>query len=148
MSILWQVPLFILIGISEIFTSITSLEFFYSQAPNEMRSVSQASNLFTNAMGSWLTIPLTLLVNANSNNKWIPSDLNNGHLDWYFYLLASIMTLAFMGFVYISYGYVYVGDILASKEAPTKSDNFEVIYDNRTSFDENSPLHKDVETEQ
>jgi POT family proton-dependent oligopeptide transporter len=56
MSILWQIPLFILIGVSEIFASITSLEFFYSQAPADMRSVSQASNLFTNAMGSWLTM--------------------------------------------------------------------------------------------
>jgi len=108
MSILWQVPLFILIGVSEIFASITSLEFFYSQAPTDMRSVSQASNLFTNAMGSWLTIPLTLIVNSNSDDKWIPSDLNTGHLDYYFYLLACIMLFAYLAFLYISKGYLYV----------------------------------------
>ena len=76
-SIFWQIPQFVLIGISEIFASITSLEFFYSQAPHSMRSVSQALNLFTNALGSWLTIPLTLLVNTDSNNPWIASDVND-----------------------------------------------------------------------
>ena len=108
MSILWQVPLFILIGLSEIFASITSLEFFYSQAPTDMRSVSQASNLFTNAMGSWLTIPLTLIVNSNENDMWIPSDLNSGHLDYYFFLLSCIMFIAYLAFLYISNGYIYV----------------------------------------
>lgn len=108
MSMLWQMPLFVLVGISEIFASITSLEFFYSQAPSEMRSVSQACNLFTNAIGSWLTIPLTILVNVNSSDEWIPSDLNSGHLELYFLVLAALMLVAYVGFVQISKGYVYI----------------------------------------
>jgi peptide/histidine transporter 3/4 len=40
--------------------------------------------------------------------EWIPSDLNDGHLDYYFYLLASIMFIAYLAFVYISRKYVYV----------------------------------------
>jgi dipeptide/tripeptide permease len=78
LSIFWQIPGFILIGISEIFASITSLEFFYSQAPSNMRSVSQSFNLFTNALGSWLTIPLTLAVNADPNNEWVASNVDEG----------------------------------------------------------------------
>ncbi len=107
-SILWQVPQFVLIGLSEIFASITSLEFFYSQAPSNMRSVSQACNLFTNALGSWLTIPLTLLVNADPNNEWIPkTNIDDGHLDYYFYLLAALMLAALGVFYRISQGFQY-----------------------------------------
>mmetsp|Transcript_14339 Transcript_14339/g.21483 ORF Transcript_14339/g.21483 Transcript_14339/m.21483 type:complete len:625 (-) Transcript_14339:227-2101(-) len=106
-SIFWQIPQFVLIGVAEIFASITSLEFFYSQAPSQMRSVSQASNLFTNALGSWLTIPLTLLVNIQSNNEWVASNVDEGHLDWYFFLLAGLMLLAQIIFAYMSAGYQY-----------------------------------------
>ena len=108
LSIFWQIPQFVVIGLSEIFATITSLEFFYSQAPSRMRSVSRACNLFTNALGetvallvvtmiiivscegSWLTIPLTLLVNINPNSMWITTDIDDGHLDWYYFLLAGI----------------------------------------------------------
>ena len=127
LTIFWQVPQFILIGISEIFTSITSLEFFYSQAPTRMRSVSQASNLLTNALGSWLTIPLTLLVNANANHPWIASNIDDGELGYYFYLLAGLMALALLLFSYLSAGYVYVDpEVLAAldenlEEDPTAS---------------------------
>jgi peptide/histidine transporter 3/4 len=106
--IFWQIPQFVLIGVSEIFASITSLEFFYSQAPASMRSVSQALNLFTNAVGSWLTIPLTLLVNANPNDPWIASDVNDGHLDYYYYLLAGLMAIGLVAFVWLARKFVYV----------------------------------------
>ena len=89
-SIFWQAPQFVLIGIAEIFASITSLEFFYSQAPSEMRSVSQACNLVTNAMGSWLTIPLTIAVNSNSNDKWITNDVDQGK---YIYMMMMVMMM-------------------------------------------------------
>ncbi len=107
LSIFWQVPQFVLIGISEIFASITSLEFFYSQAPSRMRSVSQASNLFTNALGSWLTIPLTILVNVNPRHQWVTSNVDDGNLQAYFYLLAGLMTGALGIFYYLSNGYEY-----------------------------------------
>ena len=123
LSIFWQVPQFILIGISEIFTSITSLEFFYSQAPSRMRSVSQASNLLTNAIGSWLTIPLTFLVNANQNHPWITSDVDKGELSYYFYLLAGLMAITIGVFGHLSAGYVYVDpDVLASLDEPSADD--------------------------
>jgi hypothetical protein len=75
-SVFWQIPQFVLIGISEILASITSLEFFYSQAPLPMRSVTQSLNLFMTALGSWITIPLLLMVNIDPNNEWVPTNLD------------------------------------------------------------------------
>ena len=104
LSVFAQIPQFVLIGVSEIFASITSLEFFFSQAPLQMRSVSQALNLLTSALGSWLTIPLTLIVNLGAH-KWITTDIDTGHLDWYFFLLACLQGGVIVFYLAITSGF-------------------------------------------
>ena len=106
-SVFAQIPQFMLIGISEILSSITSLEFFYSQAPLELRSICQSLNLATTALGSWMVIPLVLLVNANKNNLWITTNVDDGKLEYYFVLLAVLMVLDNIYLIYISKGYKY-----------------------------------------
>lgn len=135
MSIFWQIPQFVLIGISELFASITSLEFFYSQAPSRMRSVSQASNLLTNALGSWLTIPLTILVNIGAS-PWITSNIDEGHLVWYYFLLAGLMVLAMLALGYLSVGFEYADpDVLLALDASTN----EGVTDSLLKNDANDP---------
>lgn len=106
-SVFWQIPQFALIGISEILASITSLEFFYSQSPSAMRSVIQSFNLCTSAVGSFIIIPLIYLVNVNPNNEWITNNLNDGHLTYYFLVLAALMVANQVVFWWLSLGYVY-----------------------------------------
>ncbi|CAN0368921.1 unnamed protein product, partial [Ectocarpus sp. 13 AM-2016] len=57
-----QVPQYLLIGTSEILSAVTSLEFFYAEAPTTVRGVSAGLNLLTTALGSWITVPLLSLV--------------------------------------------------------------------------------------
>jgi hypothetical protein len=66
----------VIIGISEILASISALEFFYSQAPLALRSVTQSLNLATNALGTFAVIPLLLIVNSNPGKP-----RNRGHSD-------------------------------------------------------------------
>lgn len=47
-----QTPAYVLIALSEIFASITSLEYAFSKAPRNMRSMVQAVALFTSAISS------------------------------------------------------------------------------------------------
>ena len=108
LSVLWLTPQYCLIGISEILSSVTSLEFFYSQAPVNMISIVQAFNLVTTAFGSWLVIPLILLANCNPDNQWVPINLDDGSLELYFMLLIVIMALTIYCFHKISKNYNYI----------------------------------------
>lgn len=49
-----QSPAYIFIGLSEIFISVTGLEYAYTKAPPSMKSFVQSIYLFTNAFGSAL----------------------------------------------------------------------------------------------
>jgi peptide/histidine transporter 3/4 len=80
-----------LIGAAEVLSSVSSMEFFYGQTPAAFRSIVSSFNLLTTAFGSLLVIPLVYLVNSNPSNQWVTPDLNYGHLDWFFFLLAAMM---------------------------------------------------------
>ena len=86
LSIWWQTPQYILIGLSEIFAAITCYELFYSTVPPHMRSVCQSINLLCTAFGSLAAAGLNSACAA-----WIPDNLNDGHLDYLFFLLAGLM---------------------------------------------------------
>src|SRR2546421_4272130 len=54
-----QTPAYLLIGLSEIFASITGLEYAFTKAPPSMKSFVMAMFLFTSAFGSVLGIALS-----------------------------------------------------------------------------------------
>ncbi|KAK2744655.1 peptide transporter ptr2 [Onygenales sp. PD_40] len=54
-----QTPAYLFIGLSEIFTSITGLEYAYTKAPESMKSFVMAMFLLTSAFGSALAIALS-----------------------------------------------------------------------------------------
>ena len=51
-SVWVQTPAYVLIGVSEVFTSITGLEYAYTKAPENMRSFVTSIWLFQNALSA------------------------------------------------------------------------------------------------
>lgn len=92
MSILWQIPQYCLIGAAEVFTFIGQLEFFYDESPDAMRSLCSALSLLTTALGNYLSSFIVTVIayvtTKGGKPGWIPDNLNEGHLDYFFWLLA------------------------------------------------------------
>ncbi|KAJ0083424.1 hypothetical protein Patl1_31156 [Pistacia atlantica] len=111
LSIFWQVPQYFLIGCAEVFTFIGQLEFFYEQAPDAMRSLCSALSLTTVALGNYLSSLLVTIVTAitatSGKYGWIPDNLNHGHIDYFFLLLAVLSVLNLGVFIFVSKWYTY-----------------------------------------
>ncbi|KAL2233219.1 UNVERIFIED_CONTAM: Protein NRT1/ PTR FAMILY 8.3, partial [Sesamum indicum] len=97
LSIFWQIPQYFLLGAAEVFTFIGQLEFFYDQSPDAMRSLCSALSLLTTSLGNYLSsfilTVVTSLTTQGGQIGWIPDNLNEGHLDYFFWLLAGLSFL-------------------------------------------------------
>ncbi|KAB2045435.1 hypothetical protein ES319_D01G161900v1 [Gossypium barbadense] len=96
-SILWQIPQYFLLGAAEVCTFIGQLEFFYDQSPDAMRSLCSALSLLTTSLGNYLSSFILTLVTYFTTKGgqigWISDNLNEGHLDYFFWLLAGLSFL-------------------------------------------------------
>ncbi|EFJ22168.1 hypothetical protein SELMODRAFT_105638 [Selaginella moellendorffii] len=92
MTIFWLLPQYILLGLAEVFTYSGQIEFFYDQAPAAMRSLGAALQLTTLAGGSFLSSILITVVNrvTGPSHPWIQHNLNQGHLNFFYWLLAAL----------------------------------------------------------
>jgi peptide/histidine transporter 3/4 len=108
-SILWQVPAQLMHGMAVVFTSIGKSEFFYDQAPRSMRSMCTALGQLAIAAGNYLSAFLLAVVASATTRGgdpgWIPDDLNKGHLDYFFWLMAALLLLDLLLFVFCAMRY-------------------------------------------
>ncbi|XP_078166057.1 protein NRT1/ PTR FAMILY 8.3-like [Carex rostrata] len=105
MSILWQLPQYIFIGVGEVFTFVGMLQFFYDQAPDSMRSLCMALAFLTLSLGSYVTSFILTVVNQVT--RWIPDNLNEGHLDRFFGLIAGLCLINLVVFTFCASRYRY-----------------------------------------
>eukprot|EP01018_Ginkgo_biloba_P018597 Gb_34915 [translate_table: standard] len=92
LSIFWQIPQYVLLGAAETFVLVGQLEFFYEEAPDAMRSICGAVSHLSMALGNYLNTflvtAITVITTKGGKAGWIPDNLNEGHLDYYFLVLA------------------------------------------------------------
>uniref|UniRef100_A0A2N9EY83 Major facilitator superfamily (MFS) profile domain-containing protein n=1 Tax=Fagus sylvatica TaxID=28930 RepID=A0A2N9EY83_FAGSY len=112
LSIFWQVPQYVLIGASEVFMYVGQLEFFNGQAPDGLKSFGSALCMTSISLGNYVSSLLVTIVmrfSARDNMPgWIPGNLNKGHLDLFYFLLAALTTADLMVYIACAKWYKYI----------------------------------------
>ncbi|KAK1360176.1 Proton-dependent oligopeptide transporter [Heracleum sosnowskyi] len=109
MSAYWLVPQYALNGLAEAFNAIGQTEFYYSEFPKNMSSI--ASCLFGLGMGvASLLASLILSTVDNVTSKggkesWVSTNINRGHYESYYWLLAVMNFINILYFMVCSWAY-------------------------------------------
>ncbi|CAL5016838.1 unnamed protein product [Urochloa decumbens] len=107
MSVLWIVPQFLVFGVSEMFTAVGLIEFFYKQAcaGGSMQAFLTALTYCSYAFGFYLSSLLVSLVNRvtaghGGAGGWLgDNDLDKDRLDLFYWMLAALSVLNFFCFL-------------------------------------------------
>ncbi|XP_053273532.1 solute carrier family 15 member 1 [Pleuronectes platessa] len=90
----WQIPQYFLITVGEVVFSVTGLEFSYSQAPSNMKSVLQAGWLLTVAVGNIIVLVIAEAIKLP--DQWAE-----------YILFASLLIVVCVIFAIMAYFYTY-----------------------------------------
>ncbi|CAN6319023.1 unnamed protein product [Urochloa humidicola] len=100
LSIGWQLPQFIILACSDVFCGIAQLEFFYAEAPASMRSLCSAFQFLAMSLAYYVNTLVVSVVaavtTAGGRKGWLPADLNEGHLDYYFWMWTCISAVNYV----------------------------------------------------
>ncbi|KAK9683749.1 hypothetical protein RND81_10G162000 [Saponaria officinalis] len=103
MSALWLIPQTCLLGLSDGFTVIAQIEFFYSEFPKSMSCIS--SNLsglgsgIASLVASFILSVVNYVTKQGRKASWVSSDPNEGHYDYYYWVLAGFSLLNYIYFL-------------------------------------------------
>ncbi|KAG5522031.1 hypothetical protein RHGRI_034292 [Rhododendron griersonianum] len=109
MSAFWLVPQHCLSGLAEGFNAVGQNEFYFSEFPRSMSSI--ASNLIFvgmsvgNLLASFIMSAVNDFTERGGEEGWISSNINKGHYDYYFWVLAGLSLVNVMYFWVCSRAY-------------------------------------------
>ncbi|KAI3726600.1 hypothetical protein L1987_66398 [Smallanthus sonchifolius] len=111
-SIFWIAPQFLVFGVSEMFTAVGLIEFFYKQSVEGMQSFLTAMTYCSYSFGFYLSSLLVSLVNKitsrSGHGGWLSdNNLNNNRLDLFYWLLAGLSFVNFFNYLFWSRWYCY-----------------------------------------
>ncbi|XP_055810258.1 protein NRT1/ PTR FAMILY 1.2-like [Solanum dulcamara] len=105
MSAMWFVPQYALLGVAEATHAVGQTEFFYTLLPKRMSSIASAmytvGTAVSSLVGSVLVSGVDWLSSTGGKTSWISSNINRGHLDYYFWLLTFLSLLNFLYFLVV-----------------------------------------------
>ncbi|KFK38969.1 hypothetical protein AALP_AA3G183300 [Arabis alpina] len=107
-SAMWLIPQYVLHGLAEALTAIGQTEFFYTEFPKSMSSI--AASLFGLGMAVaniLASVILNVVKNSSKkgNDSWIEDNINRGHYDYYYWILAILSFVNVIYYVVCSWSY-------------------------------------------
>lgn len=107
---------------------VGQLEFFNAQAPDGLKSFGSALCMTSISLGNYVSSLIVSIVMKISTEDhmpgWIPGNLNKGHLDRFFFLLAALTTIDFVVYLLCARSYKCI-----KLEGKSDEDNSQVEYD-------------------
>ncbi|XP_020408399.1 protein NRT1/ PTR FAMILY 5.10 [Zea mays] len=110
MSLWWMVPQYVVFGAADVFAMVGLQEFFYDQVPDRLRSVGLALYISVFGVGSFVSSALVSGIHratAARGQSWFSDNMNGGHLDYFYWLLAALSALQFFAYVFVAWRYKY-----------------------------------------
>jgi peptide/histidine transporter 3/4 len=133
LSVFWLVPQFLIFGVSELFTNVGLMEFFYKQAAaGTMQAFFMALFYCSFSFGFFLSSVLVSLVNRatarGGRRGWLgDNDLDRDRLDLFYWVLAALSVLNFFCYLLCARWYNSGGaggaSEAASDEAASEDDD-------------------------
>lgn len=109
MSAYWLVPQHVLSGLGEAFNSIAQTEFYYSEFPNSMSSIASAmfglGMAFANLLASAILSTGNNVSSKGGKESWTSSNINKGHFESYYWLLAITSSVNLFYYLVCSWAY-------------------------------------------
>uniref|UniRef100_M1B9R5 LATD/NIP n=1 Tax=Solanum tuberosum TaxID=4113 RepID=M1B9R5_SOLTU len=109
MSAMWFVPQYTLLGVAEAAHGVGQIEFLYALLPKSMSSIASAmytvGTAVSSLIGSILVSGVDWLSSTGDKTSWLSSNINRGHLDYYFWLLTLLNLLNLLYFLVICWLY-------------------------------------------
>ncbi|XP_059636654.1 protein NRT1/ PTR FAMILY 8.2-like [Cornus florida] len=108
MSVFWLFPQYFLVGSAEVFTYVGQLEFFYDEATDGTRSLSNAMFLSEIGIGSWLSTAIVKIIQATTGGEekgWLRNNLNKSKLDNFYWILTGINGVNFLIYLWVAVRY-------------------------------------------
>ncbi|XP_062160478.1 protein NRT1/ PTR FAMILY 4.5-like [Alnus glutinosa] len=112
-STFWLSFQYFIFGIADLFTYVGLLEFFYSEAPKGLKSISSCFLWSSMALGYFFSTILVKIVNGATKNVtrsggWLAgNNINRNHLNLFYWLLSILSLINFIIYLFVAKRYKY-----------------------------------------
>ncbi|KAI3680851.1 hypothetical protein L6452_35628 [Arctium lappa] len=112
-SVFWLSFQYFIFGIADMFTYVGLLEFFYSQAPKPIKSISSCFLWCSMAIGYFMSSIMVKIVNratkgTTKTGGWLGgNNINRNHLELFYWMLAILSLINFGVYLVVAMRYKY-----------------------------------------